>query len=413
MATSKELKTSLPVVILSGSDEVVYGIMRSLKHYRIPIAFITWDKRLTFLLSRFVKEVIKAPNPINNENDCILFLCKHGEKMHQAYGTRILLFPSADNSLMLLANHYDELKRWFVMLGDPEERDLRRFTRKDLFFGKIENSGIPMPKTLSCGEEKDIEDVADSMVYPCITKPVEKDLAFSFFNRYRNKAVIARNKTELEKLLRENIETNTRILVQELVLGDTTCDYSWGGYRSKNGEFIQGIIGQKLRQISPGGTTNFAIKSDSKELEEYSQKILHHLNFWGICEIEYKRDLRDGLCKVIEMNPRCWMWFYLATGCGLNLPYIAYKEVYDGWLPETVQVKQQMKWVNLRVDFTDAVLGNKNGSFFKKLHHWLQSLQGEKVYAMFELSDPLVVLAYWANTLFRGMVGLAKKVIQS
>ena len=400
---------NLPVVILAGSDEVIFGIVRSLKHYQIPIVVITWDKLSIFLFSRFVKKTIKTPNPISDETNFISFLCDYGEKMYQEYGTRILLLPSADISLMLITNHYDELKQYFTMLGDRNEINLWGL-RKDIFFKEIKNIGVPMPKTMSCKNERDIEKVAKVMVYPCIVKPAEKDLSFSFYYQYGTKAVVLRNKSELEKFLREN--TRTKLLIQEFIPGDTNSDYSWGGYVSKDKNVILGIIGQKLRQIPPGGTTNFAIKRDIKVLEECSRRILLHLGFWGICEIEYKKDPRDGLFKLMEMNPRCWMWFYLATGCGLNLPYIAYREVYYNELPKNIQMKQEMKWVLLKEDFNDAVLKNKDGNFFQKLHYWLRSLEGKKVYAMVDPSDPLVVFAYCAKTSIRGVFRLAQRIIK-
>lgn len=409
MKCGKNLEVNLPVIILGDSDVVTFGIVKSLKRYKIPIVVITWNKHSIFSFSRFIKAVIKAPDPIRNEKGFISFLWKYGGEMYQECKTRILLFPSADTALILIANHYDKLKQYFIMLGDPNEMNLWKFLRKDLFIEGIKNIGVPLSKTMSCINEKDIEKVVKEMIYPCIVKPAEKDLAFSFYYQHGTKAVVARNKSELEKVLRENLRT--KLLIQELIPGDTTREYSWCGYVSKNGEFIQGIVGQMYRK-PPYQTATFVTKKENKELEECSQKILCHSNFWGICEIEYKKDPRDCLFKLIEMNPRCCMWFYLTTGCGLNLPYIAYREVYYNELPKNIQMKQEMKWVSLKGDFIDAVFKNKDGKFFQKLHYWLRSLEGRKVYAMFDLSDPLVVVTYWVNILINGVLRFARRIIK-
>ena len=41
-------------------------------------------------------------------------------------------------------------------------------------------------------------------------------------------------------------------------------------------------------------------------------------------QVEFKRDPRDGRFKLMEMNPRLWLWHGLAAALGVDFARIAY-----------------------------------------------------------------------------------------
>jgi D-aspartate ligase len=49
---------------------------------------------------------------------------------------------------------------------------------------------------------------------------------------------------------------------------------------------------------------------------EDSVRLLRKLGYWGICDVEYKRDSRDGRFKLLDANPRTWLWVGLAETAG-------------------------------------------------------------------------------------------------
>ena len=49
--------------------------------------------------------------------------------------------------------------------------------------------------------------------------------------------------------------------------------------------------------------------------------------YYGLSQVEFKRDVRDGGFKLMEINPRLWQWHGLATACGVDLPRIAYADL--------------------------------------------------------------------------------------
>ena len=55
--------------------------------------------------------------------------------------------------------------------------------------------------------------------------------------------------------------------------------------------------------------------------------LLRGFDYNGLSQVEFKRDLRDGRYKLMEVNARLWQWHGLATACGVDLPRIAYEDL--------------------------------------------------------------------------------------
>jgi len=53
--------------------------------------------------------------------------------------------------------------------------------------------------------------------------------------------------------------------------------------------------------------------------------LLRGLGYWGMCDLEFKLDPRDGRYKVLDANPRPWLWLGLGARCGAPVALIAYR----------------------------------------------------------------------------------------
>lgn len=74
----------------------------------------------------------------------------------------------------------------------------------------------------------------------------------------------------------------------------------------------------RMRQhpIDFGNATTYAEVSDSPEPVVYAEKLLAAAGYSGLCEVEFKRDARDGTFKLLEVNPRTWKWHAIADKAG-------------------------------------------------------------------------------------------------
>jgi predicted ATP-grasp superfamily ATP-dependent carboligase len=72
------------------------------------------------------------------------------------------------------------------------------------------------------------------------------------------------------------------------------------------------------------------------EVVESGTAMLREVRFHGVAQVEFKRDPRNGVLKLIEVNPRLWQWHGLAAECGVDLTCIAYLDLL-GRRPEPVR----------------------------------------------------------------------------
>ena len=122
------------------------------------------------------------------------------------------------------------------------------------------------------------------------------------------------------------------------------------------------------------------------ELAEAGLRLLHELGYHGVSQVEFKRDPRDGAYRLMEINPRHWMWHSLATACGVNLSLAAYRDA----IGEPYMAPRQTdgaKWVVSLTDVRDTFSRWRRGQ--ERLGPWLKSYRGVKVDGLFSLKDPV------------------------
>ena len=138
------------------------------------------------------------------------------------------------------------------------------------------------------------------------------------------------------------------------------------------------------------GTGTFAQSAWIPELFELGKRFLNAINYYGISEVEFKRDPRDGKYKLIEMNARTWLWHSLATRCGVDLSYLLYKDMIGERVTPVTSFRNGVKWIHI---YTDLWIATKE--ILKrnlKIGDYLRSLKGEKEFGVFSLGDPLPFL---------------------
>ena len=126
------------------------------------------------------------------------------------------------------------------------------------------------------------------------------------------------------------------LLVQELIPGDSYNQYSVGLF-AIHGEIKESIIARRARQhpIDFGNATTFAETVDVQVLKEYAAKIMRRTEYNGLAEVEFKFDIRDGLYKFLEVNPRTWKWHTLAKSA--NIPIL--ERMYTHYSGEALNVQ--------------------------------------------------------------------------
>jgi len=181
------------------------------------------------------------------------------------------------------------------------------------------------------------------------------------------------------------------IMIQEIIPGDGETQLSYAAL-CRAGEPIACLVARRTRQwpMDFGRASTFVETIEAPEVEEPAQRILRALRFDGIVELEFKRDLRDGRLKLLDINPRVWGWHTLGRGAGVDFPYLLWQMMHGALFPEVLRGSAGVRWVRALTDVPTAI-----GEIRKRrlsILAYLSSLQAPIEFAVLAPDDPLPAL---------------------
>jgi predicted ATP-grasp superfamily ATP-dependent carboligase len=229
--------------------------------------------------------------------------------------TRPVLLPTSDVFVEFIMKRSSKLSAVFdfpATYAGVAARLLDKFSFHDL----CRLHDLPTPGLWHAADAVALSQLRDEIPYPCILKPIYIHRARTYLKG--RKVLIVNSANELELLAKSLPEDVGGWVVQEIIPGPESCITLFGGYLDKQGQLRQGFTGRKLRQYPPGfGSASLVTSQPCPETRKAALEFLQKIEFRGVCGAEFKRDPRDGVLKIIEINPRPTLWFQLIhdSGC--------------------------------------------------------------------------------------------------
>jgi predicted ATP-grasp superfamily ATP-dependent carboligase len=305
-----------------------------------------------------------------------------------------LLFPCSDDAIEFIGRHAPELGARYLLDGnDPGQRLVLLDKQKTLELAM--SLGIPTPRFWIFSALPELEAQASEFVYPVILKP---RLSHVFQKRFsRRRYFKANNWDELKRDAGLVLASGLAIMVCEFLAGPDDLACSYYTYRTESGEHLFHYTKRVLRRApkNEGGGT-YHVTQWLPEVAELGQRFFDAMGLIGLGNVEFKRDLRDGKLKIIEVNPRFTAAQGLVTASGLDMPYIIYCHRTGQPLPPVTRAQDGVsQWL----PFEDFMA-------FRQLHQlgelsswaWLRSVARRHVFAQFDWRDPWPAVAgTWRN----------------
>jgi predicted ATP-grasp superfamily ATP-dependent carboligase len=269
------------------------------------------------LRSRYAEEFL-APDPVSDEEGFVVSLRALADRLEEP----VPVFPTHDEHLNAIAKHLDELDGRFLC-PFPAWETLERVQSKRHQLEQAQELGLAVPRTAHPQSAAAARAAADDFAYPVLVKPSDNVV---FKRIYRRQAFLCENPPEVERAyaLAESFEP----MVQEFIPGGDEHLWTLGSYLAPGGEALGLFSGHKLRQTRGWmGSARVGESAWDGEVVDSGLRLLRALGFHGISQVEWKRDPRDGRLKLIEVNPRLWQWHGLASACGVDIPWIAYRDL--------------------------------------------------------------------------------------
>ncbi len=384
MATSMPGKASCTYqpqkvgAVIIGGDFQGLGILRSLARQKVPTYLL--DEGLCIgRFSRYTKRFTRCPS-VKQEALFFNFLTDLARK-EDLRGW--LIYPNDDETVCFLAKHKEQLEEYYRVT--TLSWDVVRFAyEKKLTYQLAEKVGIAIPQTFYPRNAEELEQL--DIEFPVIIKPSVKE---PFYSKTRKKAIRVNDREHLRQEFTKaaSIISSSGLMVQEMIPGGPSCLFSVGSLYKK-GEFLGKVVARRTRQhpMDFGHATTYAETVDIPELEESAKKILRAMGYYGLSEVEFMLDPRDGRYKLIEINARVWGWHTLAIGAGVDLLYLSYQDMLG------VEVQQNgfdkdAKWIRLMTDIPTSL-----GEIFRgrmRIGDYITSLKGKRQFAVLSITDPL------------------------
>jgi D-aspartate ligase len=359
--------------LVIGADYRALGVVRSLGRRGVPAWVLRHgDDRLAGF-SRFAQRTL----PLVEGAGFLLGLCRE----HRLDGWT--LFPSSDESAAFVARHHRELGDRFRLTTPPW--DVTRYAYdKRLTYPLAESLGIAVPQTWYPGDRDDVATL--DCAFPVVIKPAVKD----GFNRLT--AAKAWRVDTRDELIARYDEACTfadpeTLMVQELIPGGGSEQLSYAAI-CDNGRPLAALTARRTRQypMDFGRASTFVETADLPEVEEPARALLASIGYTGLVEVEFKRDPRDGTCKLLDVNPRVWGWHTLCARAGIDFTYLAWRLARGESVPRST-ARVGVRWSRLSTDLPTVVTEIRRGRL--SVREYLRSLRGPRERAIFARDDPL------------------------
>jgi predicted ATP-grasp superfamily ATP-dependent carboligase len=172
------------------------------------------------------------------------------------------------------------------------------------------------------------------------------------------------NREQMMSAYRQATGAGLGVVIQELIPGDDSDVVNYNSY-FWDGKPLVEFTAQQIRKAPPEfGAPCAVLSKEIPEIIEPGRNILKAIGFYGYSCIELKRDNRDGIYKLMEVNGRHNRSTLLAVRCGINFPWLQYQHLVNGVLPVQQQYKPGIYWISL-----DRDLGSTIGYCKKKKFH--------------------------------------------
>lgn len=301
-----------------------------------------------------------------------------------------VLIPSNDHAVYTLAKHKERLETLYKVIT-PDLGIIEKIYDKTALLKLAAENQIPIPVT-QCFKTVD-EKINPELKFPVITKGRN---GLSFYKSTGKKAFLAENEKELRQQLTE-IHSKLDIsgtFSQELIpFNGKNKTISFTAF-CVNGEVKTHWTGIKLREHPVRfGTATFAKSITNEVCLNQSRILLKMLNYTGVCEVEYLQDPRTGEYKLIEINPRTWLWVGLAKACGVDYAKLIYNHVNEipNVYPEIYDTTKY--WINPLSDTAFALPAMLKGQL-KPTTYLSSLLYAKKINALYNRYDKKPALAY-------------------
>jgi predicted ATP-grasp superfamily ATP-dependent carboligase len=371
-------------VIVINATGLGYQVIKALAKHGIH-SIVVYDKEEDEIgrYSKYVIDAVKVPHYIEKPELLLDLLLK---KAAEWSGT--LIIPTKDYGVEFLAQHRDILSQHYL-IPTPDQSVIKRIVNKKNLYGTASELGIAVPRIFCPGSLEELVALEGKITFPCLVKP---GLGHLFFRKFDFKMIEAATFDDLVRSYRnltcDFTSDEFELMICEIVPGpDSAQMVQYVSYIDQSGELLASMTSRKIRQDPPRyGQGRIARSERISDLDEQSYRLLREVGYYGFSEIEWKYDPREGIYKLIEINPRFIFYIGLCIACGINFPYIQYADLVRHQKIRVDSFRENVYWIHEYKDVLHTALHHRMENL--SLWDYVRPYLGRKSFAIFDPRDP-------------------------
>jgi D-aspartate ligase len=297
-----------------------------------------------------------------------------------------------DDGVEMIARHRSRVVELGYIPMEFDDSVALSMLDKDRTYALARSLGIPGPETFAVRTEEDISDIPADIAYPIAMKPVSSHV-FKRRAGSSTKGLIVRNRAALEHHLAHFLALGVEMLVTEIVPGDEDQFVGYHAFLDRRGEPLLQLTKRKIRQLPPRfGRGCYHVTTHDPDVAELGLRFMRGLGAFGLGNVEFKRDARDGRLKLIELNYRFTATNELLRRAGIDAALFVYNRLTGRPVPAVDSYEAGVRIWHPVADARAAAALYLDGEI--SIGQWLHSVCHRQHLPVFSLSDPAPSFAH-------------------
>lgn len=368
--------------VVIGGDYQGLGIARSLGRHGLPVCIID-DEHSISRYSRYASHAVRVPS-LRDDQRTVDLLLDIGRRLKlQGW----VLYATRDETVAALSIYRDVLSERF-RVPTPSWSVIQWVRDKRKTYTLARELDIPTPRTWFPRSIHDLDQMDGG--FPLAIKPAIKE---HFIYATNAKAWRVNNPKELETRFQQAaaLVPPGEVMIQDLIPGDGRHQFAYCAF-FKQGKSLGTMVAQRYRQHPRefGRASTFVRTVDIPQLELLSERFLRAIDYYGLVEVEFKLDPRDGEYKLLDVNARTWGYHSLGAAAGVDFPLVLFRDQL-GELVEPARARTGVTWVRLLTDLPGGITEIIRGR--QSLFPFVKSVVRSDAEAVLCVDDPLPGLA--------------------
>jgi predicted ATP-grasp superfamily ATP-dependent carboligase len=336
-----------PPAVVASVFQTGLNLMRDLERKGIRVVGVDCNPDNSGFRSRYGQSFL-CPNPDKEPDNWLAFMVT----LAKAMGERPVLIAAADIFVSAIGRHAKALSEHFIFSesGCVLQAEL---STKEKQYALAHEYGLPSPQSAYVQNAEELEEFCDHARFPVLLKPrAHREWeALPIGNPlHGHKTISTETREDLLERYRQVCALVPQEVAQEEIVGPDSAKYCYLSVYAQSGQRLGACVVQELRAYPLlYGCASLVKPVVDEEIDRICNKFLLSIGFIGICEIELKRDTRDGQVLLIEVNPRVSGTGDCSRYVGVETGYIHYLDLI-GQTPSPVHAThfdfQHMMLVN-------------------------------------------------------------------